>query len=136
MRASQRTRIVVGDEVEALLLRIQQHLRQIGCFLIGGKLRIAVGDGNLVPRAYAHRVGMGEIRLAVAIQGDQRMGIIHHRSALAERTGGEVMLQPQRVPHFMRRQLPQASQDHGPQRIVGRQRRYRRDTDRAAPAQS
>ena len=123
MRASQRPRIVIGDEIEALLLRLQQHVRQVGRFFIRGKLRIPIRDRHLVPRSDADRVGVGKVGLAVAVQGDERMGIIHHRSALAQRTGGKVMRQPQRVPHLMRCQLPHPCQDHGLQRIVRGQRR-------------
>ena len=114
MSAAQRPRIIIGDEVKALLLRFAQTLIELSLRLIC----VAVGDGDLIPRANTGCIGMRKIRLAVAAEGNERMRIIHHRRALAQRTGGEIVGESQRVTDLVRCKLAHARQHHGSQRVV------------------
>ena len=123
MRAAGRPRIRVGDEVHAGFRRPGQNGFEFRV-LVGayGKLPITVVDRRLVPHTDIDRVGLRQIRDAGGVQDDPGMRIIHDRhrfgGCVRERTGGEVMFQPQRMAGLVRRELPRAGQGHGQHRIV------------------
>ena len=68
----------------------------------GWKILVAPNNGAFIPISNAFIVGIGDIDLAVRIDGDQGMGVIHNRRAILS-AGGKVMREAQGVPHFMGR---------------------------------
>src|SRR5258708_32108691 len=75
-----------------------------------GELRVAVADCNFVPLTDAGCICVRQIDVAVRIEGDVRVRIIHHRRSLRERTGGEVVREAERMSDFVRGQLAYACQ--------------------------
>ena len=75
----------------------------------GRHLGVAVADRLHVPLPHADGVDLGEVELAVRRDADQRRRIVHHRGA-AVGGGGEVVGEPQAVPHLVRRELADAGE--------------------------
>ena len=85
---------------------------QGGC-LVGPlrKLPVEPVDGELVVLADALHVGVGEVDVAVVVDGGQGRGIVH--DALAAVGARQVVVrEAERVPHLVRRQLPHARERH------------------------
>ena len=82
------------------------------------ELAVAVADRLDVPRAHPRRIGLGEVELAVGRDADQRRRVVHHRGAAVGR-GGEVVGEPEAVPHLVRGELADAG-EREPHRIVRR----------------
>ena len=75
------------------------------------KIRIPPRDRNFVPLADSRRIRLRQIRHAVRAQHHHRRRIIHHRGS-PHRARRIIVLQPERVPHFVRRKLPQSRERH------------------------
>ena len=118
MRRAGGAGVGVGQEQQAvgnaLADDLLERLRLVGPV---GELGVGVADGQQVVRPEALGVGVGEVeRLAVA-DLDEGRGVVHHRGPAA-RAGGEVVGEAERVPDLVRRELPDAGQDH--RRRLGR----------------
>jgi len=72
---------------------------------------IAKGNGDLVPLANTHIIGIRQVDRTIRSNFNEWMGIIHDRSSIID-ARGVIMAQPQSVPHFMAGELPDPCQCH------------------------
>ena len=114
-QAARRTRgprVLIRQKAQSARERVMQNFVERRVLVRARrKILIAVADRHFVPFADPRGVGVRQIRYAVRTQLHIRRRIIHHRRAM-HRARGVVVLEPQRVAHFMRRQLPQPGQRH------------------------
>src|SRR5882762_3411709 len=119
-RGTRRPRILICQIPQPPPKSIQQNLAQRRA-LIRARRKFAVSpcNRNFIPLANPRSVRIRNIRHSIRAQFHHRRRIIHHRRPIhcARRI---VVHQPQRVPHLMRRQLPQPRQRHLLRRILTR----------------
>ena len=112
VRTSLWTCILVCQEHQPLLHRVEDDRFQLPLlFTPGGKVLIPVHDGNLVPFPDTACIGVRELYLPIFCGGDPWMWIIHHRSPVL-RACNVIVRETDRVPDFVRRELPQPCQRH------------------------
>ena len=86
-------------------LEHRRHVRSIRVILV------PVGDRDLVPRPDSDVIGLRQVDLSIRSEGDEWVWVVHDRDAsLLARV--VVVTQTEGVPHFVRRQLPDARQRH------------------------
>ena len=112
MRAAGWSRVLVADEGDAVLARVDEDLPERGRLVRSFReVRVAEVDGDLVPLPHSRRVGIRQVDVAIARQLDQRMRIVHHRRAPLH-AGDVVVGEPERVTHLVSRQLSDPGQGH------------------------
>src|SRR5882762_2947072 len=119
-RGTRRPRILIRQIPQPPPKTIQQDFVQRRV-LISARRKFAVPprNRNFVPLPNPRSVRIRNIRHSIRAQLHHRRRIIHHRRPI-HRARRIVVHQPQRVPHFMRRQLPQPRQRHLLRAILSR----------------
>ena len=113
MHGGRTARVRVGKKsIAGRIPRLGETGERRGLASRVAEVSITVADGPLVPGADTLGIGSVQRNAAILIEFEQRMRVIHHRSAIPV-AGGKVMRQPQGMPDLVGRQLPYPCQRHG-----------------------
>ncbi len=104
--------IGIRDVLQFHLLVFRQYSGQAILFSdTFRKILIAVENRPLIPLTNPRIIGLIVGHIAIRIDADIGVGIVHHRSSIVI-AGRKVVCQTKRVPDLMRRKLSQAGQSH------------------------